>query len=277
MSIAITEEHRALAQTVAGLLTRHQSRAAARGLLEGEADADARPAFWAELSGLGLLGLHIPEEHGGSGFGLAETLIVAEQMGRHLAPGPFVPTVIASAVLAAGGPDELCKRLLPGLADGTLIGAAALGGQVRHADGAATGEAGVVISGHLADVLLVPAGADVLVIETSAGGVRAEVPANLDQSRRAAEVGLDAAPATVLPGARGLLTGVARALFAAEAASVAGETTLQAAEYAKVRQQFGRPIATFQAVKHHCAEHAGGSRAGDGRRLGCRAGWARRG
>jgi len=251
MSIAITEEHRALAQTVAGLLTKHQSRAAARGLLTEE--ADARPAFWAELSGLGLLGLHIPEEHGGSGFGLAETLVVAEQMGRYLAPGPFVPTVVTSAVLAAAGTDDLQKRLLPALADGSVIGAVALGGEVRHANGAATGKAGVVISGHLADVLLVPAGDDVLVIEKAAGGVQAEVPANLDQSRRAARVRLDAAPATVLPGARGLLTGVARAVLAAEAAGIASETTEQAAEYAKIRQQFGRPIATFQAVKHHCA------------------------
>ena len=251
MSIAITEEHRALAQTVAGLLTKHQSRAAARSLLGAE--ADARPAFWAELSGLGLLGLHISEEHGGSGFGLPETLVVAEQMGRYLAPGPFVPTVITSAVLAVAGPGELQKRLLPALAEGSVIGAVALGGEVTYADGAATGAAGVVISGHLADVLLVPAGDDVLVIEKSAGGVQAEVPANLDQSRRAARVRLDAAPATVLPGARGLLTGVARAVLAAEAAGVARETTEQAAEYAKIRQQFGRPIATFQAVKHHCA------------------------
>ena len=251
MSIAISDEHRALAQTVAGLLTKHQSRAAARGLLEAE--TDALPAFWAELSGLGLLGLHVPEEHGGSGFGLAETLVVAEQMGRYLAPGPFVPTVVTSAVLAAAGPGELQKRLLPALADGSLIGAVALGGAVRQASGAATGEAGVMISGHLADVLLVPAGDDVLVIEKSAGGVRSKVPANLDQSRRAARVRLDGAPATVLPGARGLLTAVARAVLAAEAAGIASETTEQAAEYAKVRQQFGRPIATFQAVKHHCA------------------------
>ena len=251
MSIAISEEHRALAQTVAGFLANHQSRAAARSLLEAE--TDGLPAFWAELGGLGLLGLHVAEEHGGSGFGLPETLVVAEQMGRHLAPGPFVPTVITSAVLAAAGPDDLQKRLLPGLADGSVIGAAALGGEVRHANGAATGKAGVVISGHLADVLLVPAGDDVLVIEKSAGGVQAEVPANLDQSRRAARVRLDAAPAAVLPGARGLLAGVARAVLAAEAAGIAAETTEQAAEYAKVRQQFGRPIATFQAVKHHCA------------------------
>src|SRR5262249_39109149 len=153
------------------------SRAAARSLLE--AGTDGLPAFWTELAGLGLLGLHVPEEFGGSGFGLAETLVVAEQMGRHLAPGPFTPTVITSAVLAAAAPDGVRKRLLAGLADGSLAGAAALGGDVTYAGGAATGRAGVVISGHLADVLLVPAGDDVLVIEKAVGGVHAEVPVNL--------------------------------------------------------------------------------------------------
>src|SRR6202021_3999436 len=118
--------------------------------------------------------------------------------GRYLAPGPFVPTVIASAVLAAAGPDELRKRLLPGLADGSVIGAAALGGEVTYADGAATGRAGVVISGHLADVLLVPAGDDVLVVERAAGGVSSAVPANLDPSRRAARGTLRDAPALLL-------------------------------------------------------------------------------
>src|SRR5215468_8747343 len=85
MSIAITDEHRALAKTGA--------RAAARVQLEAE--TDSLPAFWRELAELGWLGLHVPEEHGGSGFGLPELVIVAEEMGRAVAPGPFVSTVTA--------------------------------------------------------------------------------------------------------------------------------------------------------------------------------------
>jgi alkylation response protein AidB-like acyl-CoA dehydrogenase len=262
MSIAITEEHRALADTVASLLAKHHARAAARDLLEsGE---EALPAFWTEMASLGLLGLHLPEELGGSGFGLPELLVVAEQSGRAVAPGPFVPTVIASAVIAAAAPDELRKRLLPGLADGSVIGSSALGssalgssagggtGEVTFADGMAYGKAGVVIGGALADVFLVPAGDDVLLIEGTRG-VTVTVPANLDPSRRAARVTMDGAPATLLPGARRLLTDVARTVFAAEASGIAAEVTGQASEYAKTRVQFGRPIATFQAVKHHCA------------------------
>jgi 3-oxochol-4-en-24-oyl-CoA dehydrogenase len=250
MPIAITEEHRALADTVASLLAKHHARAAARDLLES--GAEALPPFWTEMAGLGLLGLHIPEELGGSGFGLPELLVVAEQSGRAVAPGPLVPTVIASALIAAAAPDDLRKRLLPGLADGTVIGAAALGGNVSLTDGAAQGEAGVVVGGALAGLLLVPAGDDVLVIE-GRSGVTVTVPANLDPSRRAARVTLDGAPATRIAGARRLLTDIARTVLAAEAAGIAAEVTGQASEYAKTRVQFGRPIATFQAVKHHCA------------------------
>ena len=107
MSIALTDDHKALADTASELLAKRDARGAARALLE--ADAEERPAFWDELAGLGWLGLHLPEDHGGSGFGLAELVVVVEELGRAIAPGPFVPTVIASAVIAAAAPDEAAE------------------------------------------------------------------------------------------------------------------------------------------------------------------------
>src|SRR5579883_3431607 len=117
MPIAITEDHRLLAATASDFLDKHGSRAAARALLE--ADVETLPPFWEEVRQLGWLGLHIPEEHGGSGFGLPELVVVVEEMGRGIAPGPFVPTVIASAVIGAAAPADVQARLLPGLADGS--------------------------------------------------------------------------------------------------------------------------------------------------------------
>jgi 3-oxochol-4-en-24-oyl-CoA dehydrogenase len=251
MSIAITEDHRALADTASDFLTNHGARAEARALLE--APTEDLPPFWDELRKVGWLGLHVPEEYGGSGYGLSELVVVVEEMGRAIAPGPFVPTTIASAVLAAAAPDDLRAQVLPGLADGSTIGAVALGGEVELRDGAAHGSAGVVLGGGLADILLVPVGDDVAVIDTRAGGVTVDVPSNLDPSRRAARVTLDGAAARIAPGARGALVDLARVILAAEATGVARETTVLAADYAKVREQFGRPIAMYQAVKHHCA------------------------
>jgi len=251
MSIAITDDHRALATTVADFLVKHDARRAARDLLE--ADSEALPAYWEDLAGLGWLGLHIPEAHGGSGFGLPEVVVVVEELGRAVAPGPFVPTVIASAVISAAGEPSMQARLLPGLADGSLIGAVALGGQLELRSGAAHGSAGIVLGGGLSDILLLPVGDDVAVVGLRAGGVDASVPPNLDPTRRIARVVLDAAPAQLILGARQLLVDLARLIFAAEAAGIARECTDLASAYAKVRQQFGRPIATYQAVKHHCA------------------------
>jgi len=250
MSIAITDDHQALAGTVADLLERRGSRAAARDLLE--ADVESLPAFWTDMAELGWLGLAVPEEFGGSGFGLPELTVVIEELGRALAPGPFVPTVIASSVLASAAANGIREKLLPGLADGSLVGAVALGDSIEVRNGAAHGTAAVV-SGGLADVLLVAAGADVAVVDCAGSGVDVEVPRNLDPSRRFARVTLDGAPVEIVPGAGRTLTDVARLLFAAEAVGIARECTDQAAAYAKERIQFGRPIAMFQAVKHHCA------------------------
>ena len=155
MSIAITDDHRALAATVSDFL-------AARGARRPPGHCSRPrptgcPRSGASCARCGWLGLHIPEEFGGSGFGLPELVVVVEELGRAVAPGPFVPSVITSAVLAAIAPPEVAARLLPGLADGSAVGAVALGGEVtvRRRRGG-TARAGVVVGGHLADVLLVP-------------------------------------------------------------------------------------------------------------------------
>ncbi len=273
MSIAITDEHRSLAETVADFLRRRDARADARALLE--APDEVMPAFWDDLVRLGWLGLHVPEEHGGSGYGLEELVVVVEEMGRAVTPGPFVPTVIASALLVAAGDESAAKAFLPGLADGSTPAAVALDGTVTVTDGTASGEA-VALGGGLARLLVVPAGDDVAVIEVG-DGVTIDTPPNLDATRRSSRVTLDAAPATVLAGARRVLTDVARVLLSAEAVGVARECTDLGAAYAKDRQQFGRPIAMFQAVKHHCANMAVATELaterGVGRRSGRRHRW----
>src|SRR6516164_10624926 len=134
MPIAITEEHRSLAETTADFLAKRNARDATRALLAADAGAQSPPAFWQELSSLGWLGLHVPEQYGGSGYGLEELAVVAEQMGRVLAPGPFAPTTIASAVLVAAADAGTKENLLPGLADGSVIGAVALDAAVRVRD-----------------------------------------------------------------------------------------------------------------------------------------------
>ncbi len=251
MSIALTEDHRALGQTASDFLAKRDSRGAARALLRAE--TEVLPSFWDDLVSLGWLGLHLPEDRGGSGFGLPELVVVVEELGRAMAPGPFVPTVIASACIDAAASGEVAARFLPGLADGSLCGGIALGSDITVSNGAATGTAPAVLGGGLAQVLVLPAGDDAIVVETSARGVRVEVPANLDPTRRCARVTLEGAPAHVISGGRQVLVDLARLVIAAEATGVATECTELAAAYAKVRVQFGRPIATFQAVKHHCA------------------------
>ena len=251
MSIAVTDDHRALAETAADFLSKNDSRGAARALLE--ADTEPLPAFWSELASLGWLGLHLPEEVGGAGYTLEELVVVVEELGAAVAPGPFVPTVVASALIAKAGDAALMESLLPGLADGSRTAAIALASNLTVSDGKASGTIGAVLAGGTPDLLVVAHGDDVLVIKLAGGGVTLEFPRNLDPSRRSASATLADADATVLTGAGATLLELARVILSAEGVGVARTCTELGAEYAKVREQFGRPIATFQGVKHHCA------------------------
>ena len=148
MSIAVTVEHLALAEVASDFLTKREVRTEARELLE--TDAERLPSIWPSLAELGWLGLHVDAGYGGAGFGLAELVIVVEALGRTLASGPFVPTVIASAVIAATGSEGQRAELLPGLTDGSIVGALGLkaeleasGARVLVADDGATAPGGV--------------------------------------------------------------------------------------------------------------------------------------
>ncbi|WP_373142305.1 acyl-CoA dehydrogenase [Mycobacterium marinum] len=254
MGIALTDDHRELAEVARAFLTSQKARWAARSLLDSP--DESRPPFWQDMVELGWLGLHIDERHGGSGYGLPELVVVVEELGRAVAPGPFVPTVIASAVLAKEGSDEQQTRLLPGLIDGTVTAGIGLDGNVRVENGVASGAAGIVLGAGLAELLLVAAGDDVLVLDRGRSGVSVEVPDNFDPTRRSGRVRLHEVKVSaqdLLPGARAAALARARTVLAAEAVGGAADCVDAAVAYAKVRQQFGRTIATFQAVKHHCA------------------------
>ncbi len=243
MPLAITDDHKALAEVARSFLT--GQRVAARGLLE-QAD-EPLPAFWKELASLGWLGLAVPEEFGGEGAGLGELAVVLEELGRVVAPGPFLPTVLASAILVEAGSAELKASLLPGLVDGSKVGAVGLAAVEEN--GRVTDD--LVLGGGLADVVLLVVGDDVVVVD--AATTERQIPkAGLDPTRRSAKV---SASATIgrIAGAGAVARRLARVLGAAEAAGSAYACLDMAVAYAKERSQFGRTIGTFQAVKHHCA------------------------
>ena len=250
MSIALTDEHRALADVVRTFAADRGLTAAARATLE--AADEGRPPFWDELAGLGWLGLHLPEEHGGQGYGLEELAVVVEQLGAAVAPGPFLPTVLAAAVILDAGTADDHARLLPGLADGSVTGAVGLSGTLARDGDRISGDAGLVLGAGTADLLLLRVGDDIAVVDRATATVATDP--GLDPTRRVGAVAVDGPALAVLPGGLAVARRVGRTLAAAEAAGGARTCTEMAVDYAKVREQFGRPIGSFQAVKHHCAE-----------------------
>ena len=266
MTLAVTDEHLQLAESVRALAARLCPPGFARAAADS-ADAGTasyRDALAPGLAEQGLLGLHVPEADGGQGFGLPELTVAIEDLGRALVPGGFVPTVLASAVLIAGG---LTGKLVSSLADGSATAAVALTAELDAEPGTddalvVSGSASLVLGAPDADLVLVPVwpAPDTVWVALDAADLKITPVDGLDLTRQLARVEADA---VVVPQSRQLhgriwtdfqlVRQLAAVILGAEAVGVAGWAVHTAAEYAKIRHQFGRPIGQFQAVKHRCA------------------------
>ncbi|MFJ8816448.1 acyl-CoA dehydrogenase [Amycolatopsis thermoflava] len=252
MGLPLTEEHRALAASVRDVLTDRDALGAARAALE--CDEPGTPPFWKDVVQLGWLGLAVGEDYGGQGFGLPELAVVTEELGRVVAPGAFVPTAIAISAIQFAASAEDRAVLLPELCGGAATAAVGLHGDLRRDGSTVSGDAGPVFGGAEADVLLLAADDDLVVVRPGPQVTVAPVR-DLDLTRRGARVTCrDAVAEAVLPGARHTARVLARVLTAAEAAGGARACTERAVAYAAEREQFGRPVGSFQAVKHLCAD-----------------------
>jgi alkylation response protein AidB-like acyl-CoA dehydrogenase len=274
MDMAFSQEQEELRAVVRDFLADRSPESEVRRLMETAEGFDQ--GVWKQMGeDLGLLGLAIPEEYGGGGCGFVEVGVVLEEAGRALFCAPYFSSVVlaASAVLHSG--DDAAKNdYLPGLASGQLRGTLALshdsgpgisltaarsgGGWVLH------GHTSFVLDGHTADLILVAArtdnGVSLLAADAAASGLTASAMSTLDMTRKQARLEFSGVPARLLGAEGGAGPVMSRVLdlaavgLAVEQAGGAARVLEMAVEYAKVRHQFGRPIGSFQAIKHRCAD-----------------------
>ncbi|MGB9224131.1 acyl-CoA dehydrogenase [Mycobacterium sp.] len=259
MPIAITAEHEDLADSVRSLVARMVPSEVLHQAME--APTATPPPYWQAAADQGLPGVHLAESVGGQGFGILELAVVLAEFGRGAVPGPFVPSAIASALIAAHDPDS---KLLADLASGAVIAAYALESSLtatRQGDLLVVGgQARSVPAAAQATVLVLPVSTDTgtALVVLDAGGLEVEQVASVDPLRPVAHVRAGAVEAGADRVLSNLSIDAARAiastLLSAEAIGVARWATDTASAYAKIREQFGRPIGQFQAIKHKCAE-----------------------
>ena len=277
MDFAFTPDQTLLKNSARAFLDEHCKPASVRLLWDDPRGESA--AMWKEMAQLGWLGLSLPEEHGGSGLGMVETALVLEELGRAAYPGPFWPTMLLASAVAGHGTSEQKKRWLPAIASGDARGALALldtdldwnpAAVATRAETTSTGWAlsglkRYVAWGHVADVLLIPAqapdGLALFLVEPGASGMSWTPMMNMDPGTRLADLKLDRVPVRAedrlgAPGASALLALLRRgaAGAAAEMLGASRRCLDMAVNYAKIREAFGQPIGSFQAIRHKCAD-----------------------
>ena len=284
MNFAFSEEQEELRRSVRRFLEDKSPISEVRRLMETTEGYD--PKVWAQMGNeLGLQSLHIPEAYGGQGYSFVELVVVLEEMGRALLCAPFFASVClaANAILAAGT-EERRAALLPGIASGETIATVAFTeangrwdatGITMEAtpdgDGGYTldGTKMFVLDGHTANLIVVAArsagsggteGVSLFTVDAEAPGLTRTALSTMDQTRKQARLEFSGVPATLLGEEGAGWTALSRTLdqaavcLAAEQVGGAQRCLDMSVDYAKVRIQFGRPIGSFQAIKHKCAD-----------------------
>ncbi|MCG8592385.1 MAG: acyl-CoA/acyl-ACP dehydrogenase [Proteobacteria bacterium] len=266
MDFALSEEQELLQETVRNFVERECPPTRVREVFDGETGHD--PDLWKGLLEIGVGGLMAPESLGGASLGLLELALVAEELGRGAVPGPFLGHSLAVLAVALGGSPEQQRRWLPALARGDLLGTVALGeeggrwaneewtAEVR--DGRVSGRKVLVPQGGRSDlVVLGLAGGGLAVVEAPQAGMRPSPRDGLDRGRRSDDLTLDGVRCEPLPGrVADRVCDAGRVLLAADAFGAAFQLVRKTSAYACTREQFGRPVAAFQAVKHQLANMA---------------------
>ena len=278
MNFGFSEEQEELRKAVRRFLDDKSPSTEVRRLMETTEGYDA--AVWSQMANqLGLQAISIPEEYGGAGFGYVELVVVLEEMGRSLLCAPYFSTVaLAANALLSSGDEGAKAEYLPGIASGETIATLAFTEESgrwdvegiamvasRAGDGwMLDGTKSYVIDGHTADLILVAArtgnGVSLFALPGDAEGLTRTPLATMDQTRKQAKLTFAATPARLVGeegGAGPVLSktlDLAAVALAAEQVGGAQRVLDMSVEYAKHRIQFGRPIGSFQAIKHKCAD-----------------------
>ncbi len=278
MNFAFSEEQEELRNVVRQFLEAKAPEAAVREQMETERGFD--PDVWKQMAEqLGLQSLTIPEEYGGQGFGYVELIVVLEEMGKTLVCAPYFSTVVLAAnTLLQSGDEAAKKEYLPGIASGETIATLAFtepsgkwdeSGIEATATGLGdtwkiSGTKMFVLDGHTADLIIVaartPKGVSLFAVNGDASGLTRTALSTMDQTRKQAKLELDGVEGRLI-GEEGkgwdvlsTVLDLAAVALAAEQVGGAQRCLDMSVEYAKVRVQFGRPIGSFQAIKHKCAD-----------------------